>query len=147
MKRLGSMVVATAIGVGVAGGSSADAQDAPRKLVAPVRGVAQVELTAPDTKVIGNNVVTTIRVKNVSTGPIAGLRVEENWFDRSRQAVPGDVYRHPRPLPVGEVIEIKLTTPRKPGMGDNRYNFSHANGEIKTKVVPKLDVPKPKPTK
>ena len=43
--------------------------------------------------------------------------------------MPGDVYRHPRPLPVGEVIEVKLTTPRKPGMGDNRYNFTHANGD------------------
>ncbi len=28
-------------------------------------------------------------------------------------------------------------------MGDNRYNFSHANGTIKTTVVKKLDLPKP----
>jgi hypothetical protein len=28
-------------------------------------------------------------------------------------------------------------------MGDNRYQFSHANGEIKTTVVPKLELPKP----
>ena len=147
MMRLGSMLVAIAVGVGLPAGSAVAEQAAPRKLVAPVRGVANVELTAPDTRVVGTNVVTTIRVKNVSAGPIAGFRIEENWFDRSRQAVPGDIYRHPRPLPAGEVIEIKLTTPRKPGMGDNRYNFSHANGEIKTKVVPKLDVPKPTPTK
>lgn len=147
MMRLGSMVTAMAISVGSAGGSTAAAQDAQRKLVAPVRGVAQVEVTTPDTRVVGNNVVTTIRVKNVSSGPIAGLRIEENWFDRSRQAVPGDVYRHPRPLPVGEVIEVRLTTPRKPGMGDNRYNFTHANGEIKPTAVKKLDLPKPKPTK
>ncbi len=148
MMRLGSMLV-VAVGVGLSTGSVFGEQDAPRKLVAPVRGVANVELTAPDTKVVGGNVVTTIRVKNVSSGPIAGFRIEENWFDRSRQPVPGDIYRHPRPLPAGEVIEIKLTTPRKPGMGDNRYNFTHANGEIKTKVVPKLDLPKPppKPTK
>jgi hypothetical protein len=79
----------------------------------------------------------------VASGPIAGLRIEENWFDRSRNAVPGDVYRHPRPWSVGEVIEVKLTTPRKAGMGDNRYNFSHANGTIKTTVVKKLDLPKP----
>ena len=150
MTRQGSWFVAIALGVsGVV--SPALAQQAPpaqRKLVAPVRGVANVELTAPDTRVVGNNVVTTIRIKNVSSGPIAGLRIEENWFDRSRNPVPGDIYRHPRPLPAGEVIEVKLTTPRKPGMGDNRYNFTHANGEIKTTVVKKLDLPKapPKPT-
>jgi hypothetical protein len=143
MMRPRSMLVAIALGVSLTAGFAVAEQAAPRKLVAPVRGVANIELTAPDTKVVGNNVVTTIRVKNVASGPIAGFRVEENWFDRARQAVPGDIYRHPRPLPVGEVIEIKLTTPRKPGMGDNRYNFSHANGEIKTTVVPKLELPKP----
>ena len=146
MVRLGSMVVVIIAGVGLSAAALVAEQAAtPRKLVAPVRGVANVELTAPDTKPVGNNVVTTIRVKNVSPGPIAGFRIEENWFDRSRNPVPGDVYRHPRPFPAGEVIEVKLTTPRKAGMGDNRYNFSHANGEIKTKVVPKLELPKPLP--
>ena len=79
-------------------------QDAPRKLVAPVRGEAAIELTAPNTQIVGNNVVTTMRLKNVSSGAIAGLRIEENWFDRNRNPVPGDVYRHPRPWLVGEVI-------------------------------------------
>ena len=143
MKRLGSMVVAITVGAGLAAGPLFGEQEAPRKLVAPVRGEAAIELTAPDTRIVGTNVVTTMRMKNVASGPIAGLRIEENWFDRSRNPVPGDVYRHPRPWPVGEVIEVKLTTPRKAGMGDNRYNFTHANGAIKTTVVKKLDLPKP----
>ena len=143
MKRLGSVVFAMTVGTGLLAGPLFGEQEAPRKLVAPVRGEAPIELTAPDTRVVGTNVVTTMRLKNVASGPIAGLRIEENWFDRSRNAVPGDVYRHPRPWSVGEVIEVKLTTPRKPGMGDNRYNFSHANGTIKTTVVKKLDLPKP----
>jgi hypothetical protein len=119
------------------------AQEAPRKLVAALRGEGQVEVTAPDTKAVGNNVVTTLRIKNVSSAPLAGFRVVENWFDRQRQSVPGDTYRHPRPFQVGEVIVVTLTTPRKPGMGDNRYDFSHANGAIKTKVVKTLEAPKP----
>jgi hypothetical protein len=143
MKRLGWIFVAMALGVGTSAGLTAADQDAPRKLVAPVRGEANIELTAPDTKVVGNNVVTTFRVKNVSTLPIAGFRVTENWFDRARQSVPGDTYRHPRPLPPGEVIAVTLTTPRRTGMGDNRYDFAHANGTIKTKVVPKLELAKP----
>jgi hypothetical protein len=143
MKRLGSMVFAMTVGAGLLAGPLFGEQEAPRKLVAPVRGEAAIELTAPDTRIVGTNVVTTMRLKNVASGPIAGLRIEENWFDRSRNPVPGDVYRHPRPWPVGEVIEVKLTTPRKAGMGDNRYNFTHANGAIKTTVVKKLDLPKP----
>lgn len=146
MKHLGSMLMAIALGVGLSASTAVAEQDAPRKLVAPVRGEANIELTAPDTKVVGNNVVTVIRVRNIAKGPIAGFRVTENWFDRSRNAVPGDVYRHARPIAPGEVITVTLTTPRRPGMGDNRYDFSHANGTIKTTVVKTLPAP-PKPTK
>jgi hypothetical protein len=115
---------------------------APRKLISPVRGDATVEITKPDTKVKGDEVVTTILVKNTSAAPIAGLRIEENWYDRQRNPIGGDIYRHPRPLMVGEVITVTLKTPRRPGMGDNQYNFVHANGAVKPKVVPKL-VPTP----
>ena len=148
MMHLGSMIVAIALGVGgsVSAVVAEQAPATPRKLVAPVRGAAKIELTAPDTKVVGNNVVTTIRVKNTSTGAIAGFRVTENWFDRDRNAVPGDVYRHPRPITPGEVIVVTLTTPRRTGMGDNRYDFAHANGTIKTTVVKTLPAPPAKPT-
>ena len=132
------------MGVGLSAGPVSGQETPPRKLVAPVRGDAKVEITAPDTRVVGNDVVTTIRVKNISNGPIAGFKIEENWFTGHTTAVGGDTYRHPRPLPAGEVIEITLTTPRKPGRsGDNQYQFSHANGTIKTTVVAKLELPKP----
>jgi hypothetical protein len=147
MKQLGSMMVAMALGLGLSASSVVAEQAAPRKLVAPVRGEAKIELTSPTTKVVGNNVVTTILVKNTSTGAIAGFRVTENWFDRSRNPVPGDVYRHPRPITPGEVITVTLTTPRRAGMGDNRYDFVHANGTIKTTVVKSLPAPPAKPTK
>jgi hypothetical protein len=147
MKQLGSMMVAMALGLGLSASSVVAEQAAPRKLVAPVRGEAKIELTSPTTKVVGNNVVTTILVKNTSTGAIAGFRVTENWFDRSRNPVPGDVYRHPRPITPGEVITVTLTTPRRAGMGDNRYDFAHANGTIKTTVVKTLPAPSAKPTK
>src|SRR5262245_45243957 len=83
---------------------------APRKLISPVRGEAQVEVTKSDTKLVGNEVVTKIRVKNVSTAPIAGFRVEENWYDKTRTPIGGGIYRHTRPLMVGEVIEVVIKT-------------------------------------
>jgi hypothetical protein len=139
MMRLGSVVMAIALGL--AAGPAIAGQDAPRKLVAPVRGEATVEITAPQTK-LGNEVVTTIRVRNISKGPIAGLRVEETWF-KGNEALSGDVYRHPRPLQAGEVIEVQLSVPRArvTGARDPRYRFSHANGDVKTQVVKSLPAP------
>ena len=147
MMRVGSLLLAITVGVGLATSAGVAAQDAPRKLVAPVRGDATVEVTPPDTKIVGNDVVTTMRVKNTSTGPIAGFKVQENWFNKNNEALSGDEYRHPRPLQVNEVIQIKLTVPRSRVVGArNQYQFSHANGAIKPKSVKTLEMPKP-PTK
>jgi hypothetical protein len=141
MMRLGSMFLAIAVGVGLAATSVVAGQDAPRKLVAPVRGEAVVELTPPSTK-LADEVVTIIRVRNISSGPIAGFRVQENWF-KGNEALSGDEYRHPRPFQPQEVIEIRLTVPRARVVGarDPRYQFSHANGTIKTVTVKTLPAP------
>ena len=143
MKRLGSLIVVTAVATAIAGGVSFAQAPPAKKLVAPVRGEASVEITAPDTKLGKDEVVTTIRVKNTSKAPIAGFRIEENWFKGS-DAIGGDSYRHPRPLQVGEVIQIQLKTPRSRVVGArNQYQFSHANGTVKPTTVKKLDLPKP----
>ncbi len=143
MMRLGSMMMVLAFGVGLGTAPAVAAQDTARKLVAPVRGEAAVEITAPDTKSVGSDIVTTIRVKNVSSGPIAGFRVDENWY-KGNEPVSGDSYRHPRPLPVGEVVQIQLKTPRARIVGArNQYQFSHANGTVKPITVKTLALPKP----
>jgi hypothetical protein len=146
MKRLGSMIVAVAVAAGLTAVTSLAQQPPTRKLIAPVRGEVPVEIMAPDTKFVGTDVVTTIRVKNVAAGPIAGFKVEENWY-KGETPVGGDMYRHPRPFQAGETIDIVLTTPRKPIVGArNAYQFTHANGTIKPKTVPKLDAPPKPPT-
>ena len=144
MKRLGSMILTAAVATAVTAGASFAGQAAPaRKLVAPVRGEAPVEITAPDTKLVKDEVVTTIRVKNTATAPIAGFKIEENWF-KGNDPIGGDSYRHPRPFLVGEVIEITLSTPRNRVVGArNQYQFSHANGTVKPTPVKSLDLPKP----
>lgn len=142
MMRLGSWVVAVTLGVGLSTVPTAG-QDAPRKLVAPVRGEAAVEITPPNTRAVANDIVTTIRVKNVSPAPIAGFRVEENWY-KGNDAISGDTYRHRTPFQPGEVIEIRLATPRARIVGArNQYQFSHANGTVKPTPVKSLDLPKP----
>ena len=119
------------------------AQAAPRKLISPMRGEVTVEFTNPSTTRKGGDVVTTMTVKNTSSGPIAGFRIEESWADKSGNLAGGETYRHPKPLMPGEVIQVTLTTKANPRMASNSFNFVHANGTVKPKRVPKIEVPKP----
>jgi hypothetical protein len=143
MKGLISMMVAMAVAAGLSAASPLAEQDAPRKLVAPVRGEVPIEVLS-STKIVGNEVISTIRVKNISKGAIAGFRVEENWY-KGDNPVGGDSYRHPRPWQSGEIIEFELKTPRAAIVGArNQFQFTHANGTIKPTVVKTMDAP-PKP--
>ena len=115
---------------------------APRRLIAPVRGVAQIGYTKPVVKrdkVNGRDfIVTTMQIKNMAAGPIAGLKVDDFWYDKAGNPLPADSYRHPRPLMPGEVITVRLATPIDQRMNRNQWQFSHANGEIKPTLVPKM---------
>jgi hypothetical protein len=107
-----------------------------------VRGEAPLGYTKPIVKagkIDGKDfIITTIRVKNLAAGSIAGLKVDEFWYDKAGDPVTGDTFRHPKPLQPGEVITVTLETPRNPKMDRNQYNFSHANGAIKAQLLPKL---------
>jgi hypothetical protein len=143
MKRFGQFTLAVAIAGLVAGASAQE-----RKLIPPIRGEAVLEITKPNTKLSGTEVVTVIVARNPATsGAIAGLKVEEQWYDKKRNPVTGDTYRHPRPLRAGEVVTITLRAPRNPQMDTNQYQFSHANGTIKVTTVPKIEVPPATPPK
>jgi hypothetical protein len=120
----------------------AQAPAARPRLVAPVRGVAQIGYTKPAVKrgkIDGRDfVITTMRIQNMATAPIAGLKVDDFWYDKQGNPLPSDSYRHPKPLQPGEVITVTLETPLDPRMNRNQWQFSHANGEIKPTLVPKL---------
>ena len=119
----------------------AAAQPAPAtraKWVAPVKGIASVEVIPGASKKVGNDIVTVLKVKNVSNGAIALLRVDEYWFDKSLKTVSGDTQRHRQPLYPGEVVEITMRSPSKPNLYRNTFNFSHANGKVEVKTVKKF---------
>jgi hypothetical protein len=108
------------------------------KFVPPVRGEVEVGVMPPATKVDTktNMVITTIKVKNLSTtGSVAGLKVEEYWYDKANNPVTGSKARLAKPLLPGEVAELKLETPKDPKMHRNQYVFTHANGKVKTKTM------------
>jgi hypothetical protein len=121
---------------------AAQAPAAKPRLSAPIRGLAQLGYTRPvvkPAKIGGKDfIVTTIQVKNMADGAIAGLRVEEFWYNKAGDPITGDEYRHPKPLQPGEVATVTLETPRQQGMDRNQYSFKHANGEIRASLQPKL---------
>ena len=114
-------------------------EGASKKLVPPVRGEAEIGYLKPVSKREGNMIVTTIKIKNLSNGAIAGLKVDEFWYDKAGDPVTGSQpFRWRKPLQPGEVIEVVLKVPTNPKMDRNQYKFEHANGKIKTTLLPKL---------
>ena len=136
----GERVLRRALRAGVEG----EAGERPR-FVAPIRGPADIAYLAPDTTVESGEVVTKIVLQNRATGAIAGLKVDEFWWDASRNPLPGDSQRLRQPLMPGEVAIIELRVPRDNRMNQNQYSFSHANGAINATLVTELPDPEPDP--
>jgi hypothetical protein len=104
-----------------------------------VQGMAELGILSPVTKVEGKEVVTTIKVKNLSKGAIVGLKVDEYWYDKDGNPMPGDSKRLSKPLAPGAVTTIVLRTPVNSKMDRNNYVFSHDNGQVHTTVFAKLE--------
>ena len=115
--------------------AQAPAPAARAKWMPPVKGVATIEVIRGNPKQVGKEVHTLLKVRNTSSGPIALLRADEYWYDKSRKMVSGDTRRHMKPLQPGEIVEITMMSPLKPDLAQSQVNFAHANGTIQAKGV------------
>jgi len=116
---------------------------APPKLISPVRGAAEIGYTKPVSKRDGNMVITTLKIVNLANGPIAGLKVDEFWYDKNRELVGGaPSFRHRKPLMQGEMITVEFRTPVNAAMLQNQWKFVHANGDIKPKPMSEAEMKK-----
>jgi hypothetical protein len=113
------------------------------RLATPVKGTAYIEVISSQSKLVGSEIVTLLKIKNVSAAPIAGLRIDQFWYDAKTQ-VTGDVQRVRTPIAPGEVVEVTMKAPNKPGVVNNRTMFVHANGKVDAKGVKKFTEPKKK---
>ena len=104
-----------------------------------VKGMAELGILQPVTKVEGKEVVTTIKVKNLSKGEIVGLKVDEYWYDKDGSPLPGDSKKLTKPLARGAVSTFVLRTPVSSKMDRNNYVFTHDNGTAHTTVFAKLE--------
>jgi hypothetical protein len=114
------------------------AQEPPKAVwVTPFRGVADVEYLKPVPKVDHKEgvVTTNIQVRNKANGALIRLTVEEFWYDRSGTLITGSKDICKRPLKAGETYTFTLKSAYDKRSYSNSYKFSHANGDVKPKLV------------
>ena len=110
----------------------------PAKYVAPVKGVATIEVIQPPSRRVGKEMVTVIKVRNTSKGAINLLKADEYWYDKNMKIVTGTPYAHKKaPIQPGEIVEITLRSPIPPGVSPNQNQimFRHAYGDAKATKV------------
>ena len=119
-----------------------------KKFTPPLRGAAEVDFLRSATRREGNLLVTKIQVKNMSTAPIPRLTIDEVWYDKNNEIIPGGKGVVPGLLQPGEIQTVEIRTPSNPAMTRSMLQFSHANGTVpKPHSVTSFDPPKDAATK
>ena len=119
-----------------------------KKFTPPVRGSAEVDFLRSATRREGNLLVTKIQVKNMSPAPIPRLTIDEVWYDKNNEIIPGGKGVVPGLLQPGEIQTVEIRTPANPAMTRSMLQFSHANGTVpKPHPVTSFDAPKDAATK
>ncbi len=146
MFRLNRAFLALTLALVLVGGVSAafaqapDSQPAKPVWINPVRGTVEIQYIDTPIKLDKEGyVVKTFQVKNMSTGPIARLKIEQFWWDKNNNPVPGDAQFLKKPLMPGEIGTIVLKTPKNANMFRDNYKFSHQYGDVKVKRVAKFE--------
>ena len=103
------------------------------------KGTAEIEVIQAAPKRVGQDMVTVLKIRNMSPGTLSLLKVDEYWYDHTMKVVSGDTEPYRKPFNPGEVIEITMKSPVKPDLYKNQFAFSHANGQVKAKPVKKFD--------
>jgi hypothetical protein len=96
------------------------------------KGVATIEVIQGQSRTVGKEMVTVLKIRNTSPGAIGLLKAEEFWYDKKMQMVSGDSPPAIRnPVNPGDIVEITFRAPVKPDLYRSTYQFKHANGEVK----------------
>jgi hypothetical protein len=121
--------------------TAAQAPAAPARFVKTLKGMADIQFMQMSSKKVGNEIVTVLKIKNLSPLAVSLLKVDEYWYDKSTppKVVTGDSQPYRKPLMPGEVIELTMKSPFKPNLFMSQYQFSHAGGQVNVKRVKKFD--------
>jgi hypothetical protein len=116
----------------------AAAPAAPAKFVKMLKGTAEIQFTQLPSKKVGNDIVTVLKIKNLSPLAVSLLKVDEYWYKDGAVAT-GDSESYRKPFMPGEIIEVTMKSPYKPSLQSSQYQFSHAGGKVDVKRVKKFD--------
>jgi hypothetical protein len=111
----------------------------PAKFVKTLKGTADIQFIQMPSKKVGGDIVTVLKIKNLSPLAVSLLKVDEYWYDKTRQVVTGDSQPWRKPFMPGEIIEITMKSPYKPDLTASQYQFSHAGGHVNLKRVKKFE--------
>jgi hypothetical protein len=103
----------------------------------PVKGTAYIEYIKSSPKRVGNEIQNVTRVKNISTSPIVGLRIDEYFYAGQKEASVGSG-RLRTALAPGEIAQIPTAAEFKAGITGSQLMFTHANGQVKPTAVKKF---------
>lgn len=112
---------------------------APARFTKMFKGTAEIQLIQSSPKKVGGDMITLLKLKNMSPAAISLLKVDEYWYDHKMQVVSGDSQAYRKPFNPGEVIEVTMRSPLKADLYKNQFAFSHANGDVHVKAVKKFD--------
>ena len=122
--------------------TSQQAPAAPAKFIKPLKGTAEIQfMQVGQSKRVGGDIVTVLKIKNLSNAPVSLLKVDEYWYDKGNppKVISGDTEAYRKPFMPGETIELTMKSPWKADVNASQYQFSHAGGDVKLKRVKKFD--------
>jgi hypothetical protein len=96
----------------------------------PMKGNAFVDYQQISSKVVKDEIVTTMKVKNTSNSPIIGFRIDQYFF-RGKEEISSGTGKVRSPMAPGEIVQVEIRSPVKPGITANSMRFSHANGDVR----------------
>jgi hypothetical protein len=111
---------------------------APAKFVPPVKGVATIEVMRGQSKRVGKEIITPLKIKNTSTGSISLLKIDELWYNKKRDMVTAGDFRYKKPFLPGEIIDVEIRSPVVGEPDVSQLTFTHANGKVDFKTVKKM---------
>jgi hypothetical protein len=133
-----SGVVTSAFGQAKPAAPTTPAPAAKAGFATPIKGEAAIQVLPgtskydPKTK----EVITTYKLKNMSSAPIAMLKLDEYWYSKGKM-VSTDTQRYKQPFQPGAIIEMTTHAPatENPAGWTKNVTFSHANGKVTPKAV------------
>jgi hypothetical protein len=133
-----SAVATAALGQAKPATPTTPAPPAKAGFTSPIKGEAAIQVLPGTSKydAKAKEVITTYKVKNMSSAPIALLKLDEYWYS-NKKLVSTDTQRHMRPFQPGEIIEMTTHAPatENPAGWTKNVTFSHANGKVTPKAV------------